>query len=119
MVDEPSAPRDETPKDYREALERVRNRQDPVQTLQVLEDAIRRFQSEVARLPTNLFELVQRNYLPEAKQAPDGYAFSYDPVHGNVSLVAVTPEGLLRPPPESATESRIGAAPPINLPPPP
>lgn len=118
VVENPSAPLEETQRDYRESLDRVRNRQDPIEAQRALEDAVRRFQSDMARLPTNLLELVQRRYLPEAKQAPDGYAYSYDPVHGNVALVPVTADGLIRLTAEATNETRIGA-PPVNLPPPP
>ncbi len=119
VVEEPGAPPDETPRNYREALERVRTRQAQMENLQAIEEAIRRFQSDVARMPTNLYELVQRKYLPTAQDPPEGFVYSYDPVHGNVSLVPVTPEGLFRPPVTTGDESRISAEPPPNLPPPP
>ena len=106
VIEEPSAPR-EDPRDYKGMLERIRNRQGPVQAQQVLEDAILKFQHDLARLPTNLMELVARRYLPELKPAPEGHAYSYDPVHGNVAVVPVTPDGLYRLPATVTNQARI------------
>lgn len=94
VVENPRAPRDED-RDFRAVLERVRNRQRPIEIQQALENAIRHFQRDMARLPTNLNELVQRHYLRELKPAPAGHAYSYDPVYGNVAVVPVSPEGLV------------------------
>lgn len=116
VVDEPRAPREEN-RDYRSMLERVRNRQTPVQLQETLETAIRDFQRDLSRLPTNLVELVHRHYLPELKAAPDGYAYTYDPVHGNVAVVPVSADGL-RVPEVVTNQSMINLADP-SLPPPP
>ena len=88
-------------------IERVRARQSPVQAQQQLETAIRRFQHELARLPTNLMELVARRYIVELKPPPEGYVYSYDPVHGNVAVVPITPEGMIRMPELDSPPQRI------------
>ncbi|HMP75046.1 MAG TPA: hypothetical protein PKE12_02000 [Kiritimatiellia bacterium] len=115
VIEEPAAPR-EDPRDYKGMLERVRNRQGPVQAQQELEDAIRRFQHDLARLPTNLMELVSRRYMPELKPAPEGHAYSYDPVHGNVAVVPVTPDGLYRLPAQVTNQTRLPMREPAALP---
>ncbi len=117
-VDEPNTPRQEQTRDYRGVLERVRSRQGPVQTQQELEAAIRKFHHDLARLPTNLMELVHRRYLPELKKLPDDHTYSYDPVHGNVAVVPLDIRGMPRLPDHVTDQTRANmqAAP---LPPPP
>lgn len=117
IVEEPRATR-EASRDYRGMIERVRNKQSPVQIQESLEGAIRDFQRDFSRLPTNLIELVQRRYLPELKQPPAGYAYTYDPVYGNIGLVPVTPDGLYRIPESATNQAAIDMAAP-SLPPPP
>lgn len=117
VVEEPRAPVEEG-RNYQEMLDRVRNRQSPVQIQESLIDATRRFQREMGRLPTNLTELVRRKYLPELKPAPEGYAYTYDPVHGNVGLAPVTPDGLYRVPEAMTNQTRLNMEKPA-LPPPP
>lgn len=100
-------------------LERVRARQTPTQIQYELEIAIRRFQHDLSRLPTNLMELVARRYVPALKPPPSGYVYSYDPVHGNVALVPVTIDGQIRLPENlEAASTRIEMRSP-PLPPPP
>lgn len=83
---------EETPRDYREMLARARTKQSPALILSDLEQAVSRFRYELARLPTNLLEVVNRGYLSGVPTAPAGMAFTYDPVHGNVGL-AELPDG--------------------------
>lgn len=82
----------EGPRDYREMLTRARLKQSTALILSDMETAIHRFQFELARLPTNLHELVGRGYLPEIPAPPPGQTYSYDPVHGNVSMAEI-PDG--------------------------
>jgi hypothetical protein len=104
VVEEPAAaPQDG--RDYRSVIERARARQSPAHAQQELEQAVRRFQHDLARLPTSLTELVARRYIPELKAPPDGHVYSYDPVHGNVAVVPVAGDGVFRLP-EIETESR-------------
>lgn len=118
VVDEPRAPVEEG-RNYQEMLDRVRARQSPVQIQETLIDATRRFQREMGRLPTNLTELVRRNYLAELKPAPEGYAYTYDPVYGNVGLVPVTPDGLFRLPASATNQASVNLAQPTLPAPPP
>lgn len=116
-LEEPRVPEEEG-RNYQEMLDRVRNRQSPVQIQESLIDATRRFQREMGRLPTNLTELVRRKYLPELKPAPEGYAYTYDPVHGNVGLAPVTPDGFYRAPEAMTNQTKLNMEQP-SLPPPP
>lgn len=79
-------------RDYREMLVRTRSRVNAATALNDLEDAVQRFQSELARLPTNLNELVGRRYLAGIPAPPPGSTYTYDPVHGNVGLTEI-PDG--------------------------
>lgn len=103
--------------DYRALLDRVRARQSPQKLQDELQFAIRRFQHDFARLPTNLSELVSRRYLPALKEPPQGFAYHYDPVHGNVALIPVSPSGLIQLADEvEETVSRISLDRPLDLP---
>lgn len=95
VVEEPSTPQPDG-RDYRGMLDRVRARQTPVQIQYELETAIRRFQHDLARLPTNLMELVARRYIPALKNPPEGYGYTYDPIHGNVGVIPMTGDGMTR-----------------------
>lgn len=118
VVEEPFTPQPPDGRDYRGMLDRVRARQTPVQIQYELETAIRRFQHDLARLPTNLMELVARRYIPTLKPPPEGYAYSYDPIHGNVGVIPVTSDGMIRLPDHLQSEpQRIDMRAP-NLPPP-
>jgi len=79
-------------RDYREMLVRTRTKVSAATVLNDLEDAVRRFQSELARLPTNLNELVTRRYLAGIPAPPPGSTYTYDPVQGNVGLAEI-PDG--------------------------
>ncbi len=108
----------EESRDYKEVLDRIRSRQTPGHIQEALEDAIRNFQRDLSRLPTNLMELVQRRYLSELKPAPPGYAYSYNPVYGNVSVIPVTDDGQYRAPPAETNRAALNMSQPA-LPPPP
>ena len=91
----------EGPRDYREMLARARSKQNAAQNLEDMENAIHRFQFELARLPTNLLELKVRGFLPTIPEPPRGQAYSYDPVHGNVKLLDIPDGSGIQLPPES------------------
>ena len=97
----------EGPRDYREMLARARSKQNTAQNLEAMENAIHRFQSELARLPTNLLELTARGFLPTIPEAPRGQAYSYDPVHGNVKLLDLPDGSGIQLPPESTNLSPV------------
>ncbi len=117
VLDEPRAPIEET-RNYQETLDRIRSRRTPIQIQESLEQAIRKFQSDFSRLPTNLLELVERRYLPEIKPAPPGFAYSYNPTFGNVSLVPITEDGRYRAPSDATNQASLNMSSP-TLPPPP
>ena len=94
----------EGPRDYQEMLSRARNKSSHVDTLNRLEDAIQRFQYELARLPTNLNELANRGYLAQIPPPPPGQAYTYNPVHGNVGIVDL-PDGSGIKLPDEATNT--------------
>jgi len=105
-------------RDYRGMLERARERQAPDALIATVEKSIQRFQFELARLPTNLMELVVLGYLPEIQPAPEGFAYSYDPVHGNVRLMPVEGAGSGVELPADMTNENRAKLIEINLPPP-
>lgn len=105
-------------RDYRGMLERARERQAPDALIATVEKSIQRFQFELARLPTNLMELVVLGYLPEIHPAPDGFAYSYDPVHGNVRLTPVQGAGTGVELPADMTNENRAKLIEVNLPPP-
>jgi hypothetical protein len=81
-------------RDYRVMLERARNRKAYQHSLEQVKDAIEKFQVELGRLPTNLYEVVRFRYLDEfPEQVPAGYTWGYDSVHGRVSFIKVPEEG--------------------------
>lgn len=102
-------------RDYRGMLDRARERQSSDQLIATVERSIERFQFDLARLPTNLAELVALGYLPEIQLPPDGSAYAYDPVHGNVSLTPVDPSSGVQLPPEITNENRATLI-DVNLP---
>jgi len=108
----------EGPRDYRQMLDRARERQGETTLLTKLQDAVERFQFDLARLPTNLTELVAQRYLDRIPPPPSGMAFSFDPVHGNVSLVAM-PDAAGVQLPADFTNATPATIKPIALPAPP
>jgi len=75
-------------RDYRQMIERVRNRTAYNASLEEVKNAVEKFQVDLGRLPTNLLELVRFNYLPKVpEKVPEGYTFGYDYVRGRVSFV--------------------------------
>lgn len=104
-------------RDYREMLAQVRERQQDEQVLVQIRQAIERFQFNLARMPTNLHELLVLGYLDEAPQPPRGQAFTYDPIHGNVRLITTDDSGAPVLPESVNNESRARLI-EVNLPPP-
>lgn len=104
-------------RDYRSMLDRARSRQTAAQALAAIEEGIQRFQFDLARLPTNLYELVAQGYLKDLATPPPGQAYSYDPVHGNVRLVSVADDPGVSLPDGLTNENRARLI-EVNLPPP-
>ncbi|MBI5384353.1 MAG: hypothetical protein HZA90_06655 [Verrucomicrobia bacterium] len=52
-----------------------------------LDQAIKMFQEEKGRLPTNLTELVTSGTLPKLPAVPNGMKFDYDAASGKVKIV--------------------------------
>ena len=94
-VNEPASAKE---KDYRQMVERVRNRQSSQRSLELLQDGVRNFQKDIGRLPTNIIELVIRRYVPAIPSLPPGQQFYYDPVHGNVNIAQVSAPLMNLPP---------------------
>lgn len=83
----------EGPRDYREMLDRARSKQSVASIQSELEAAVAQFRQQRSRLPTNLYELISSGVMSQIPKSPDGQAFSYDPVHGNVGLMP-DPDGI-------------------------
>lgn len=105
----------EGPRDYREMLARARSKKESTQVLGMLQTGIQRFQLNLARLPTNLAEVLNLGFVKEIPDPPPGQAYSYDPVHGNVSLVEIPDSSGIQLPPE-ATEVAPVRLQDVNLP---
>ena len=94
-VNEPASAQE---KDYRQMVERVRNRQTSQRSLELLQDGVKNFQRDIGRLPTNIIELVIRRYVSAIPSLPPGQQFYYDPVHGNVNIAQVSAPLMNLPP---------------------
>lgn len=95
------------PRNYKAMLVQARERQVQIRLVEDLETAIAKFQFELARLPTSLVEVVARGYLPDLPKPPLGTAYSYNPVHGNVGLVAVPDPSGLELPSDATNEAPV------------
>ncbi len=84
---QPALSNEEQQKDYREMINRARDRQGLQIKMDTLYGGIRSFQRDIGRNPTNLQELVRHKYLDNIPPAPDGQDFHYDFVHGSVRLI--------------------------------
>lgn len=75
------------PKDYRKMVERVRERKENRNRMYMLQDGINRFQVELGRTPTNLYEMVRFRYIEGIPQPPKGMTYAYDADRGTVRIV--------------------------------
>lgn len=82
-------PGGEQQRDYRQMIERARNRQASQAALMDMQEGVRSFQRDFGRLPSNVVELVSRRYVKNIPMLPDGQQFQFDTLHGNVSIVNV------------------------------
>ena len=73
-------------RDYRQMIERARNRQASQAAVQDMQEGVRAFQRDFGRLPSNVVELVSRRYVKHIPRLPDGQQFVFDTLHGNVSI---------------------------------
>lgn len=106
-VNEPASAKE---KDYRQMVDRVRNRQTSQRSLELLQDGVRNFHRDIGRLPTNIVELVIRRYVSAIPSLPPGQQFYYDPVHGNVNIAQVSAPMMNLPPAPDLT-NRASLAP--------
>ena len=72
--------------DFRKMIERTRARQSAQNTLEEMQAAVQKFQSELGRLPTNIAELVVRKYVKAIPQLPADQHFEYDTALGVLSI---------------------------------
>ena len=93
-ITEPAA---DSSHDYRQMIERSRARQSSQNSLQDVQDAIQKFQAEIGRPPTNIVELVIRNYVKSIPTLPRGQFFSYDPTRGWLTITNATQTDTLSP----------------------
>lgn len=73
--------------DYTAMLQQARARDATAALAVEIGEAVRRFQTDVGRLPRTLDELVVRRYLTRIPSPPAGYQLRYDARLGNVGLV--------------------------------
>jgi hypothetical protein len=84
-------------RDYRQMIERSRARQNSQNSLLQMQDALRDFQRDLGRLPTNLVELVIRKFIPAIPSLPAGQTFAYDPSLGLLTVRNVQQPDTLSP----------------------
>ena len=65
-------------------LLRAEEKQKARKEIESLERAMRSFQMEIGRLPTNLVELVRTKYITAIPKAKDGTRIYYDPLRGHI-----------------------------------
>ncbi len=80
-------------KDYRQMIQRARTRQNAQNTLAQMQEALQSFQRDMGRLPTNIVELVTRNYIRTIPALSPGQQFAYDPALGLLTI-----QNVQRPP---------------------
>jgi len=83
-------------KDHRDMIEHTRKRRAAADNIQRITDNISRFQIEMGRFPTNLYEIVRVGYIKKIPAPPPGLAYRYDPVYGNLNMVRMPQQ---QPPP--------------------
>ena len=74
------------PVDYRQMLQRVRERKLRMENLEIIQQAIRAFQMRFGRLPADLNELQTRGTQGPIPPPPSNMVYVYDRQLGNVSL---------------------------------
>ena len=85
------APTPVQPVDYRQMLQRVRERTLRMENLEIIQQAIRSFQMRFGRLPADLNELQARGLQGRLPPPPSNMVYEYDRQLGNVRLaVAVS-----------------------------
>ena len=77
--------------DYREMLTKVREREDNRAGLNEIKDALKEFQRDAGRMPSNLVELVKFRYLEKLPDPPEGMDYVFDDVTGNIRQITVNP----------------------------
>lgn len=77
------------PADYVGAIARSQRQAAKVTDLASLTRAIQMFQASEDRYPTNLNELVAKQYMPAIPALPSGMKYQYDPSSGQVKAVNV------------------------------
>jgi len=93
---------EEQGKDYRQMVQRTRDRVAASDSMYLVQDKIQEFQTAHGRLPEGLQELVMLGFLDRIPPAPEGSQYAYDRILGNVQLV----------------KQQEGRAPPVAPPPP-
>jgi len=82
----PALPESEKEKNYSEILEKSLENLNHDRNLVKITRAIRLFQVEIGRSPTNLSEIVKFHYLDELPEPPEGLIFHYENKTGNIQM---------------------------------
>lgn len=75
------------PVDYLGAVNKAKKASERTLDLASLKQAIQMFQANEDRYPTNLQEVVAKNYIRQIPTAPAGYRLTYDPKTGAAGMV--------------------------------
>ncbi|OQA25528.1 MAG: hypothetical protein BWY59_01742 [Verrucomicrobia bacterium ADurb.Bin345] len=79
--------------DYRALIERARQRKEASSRYADVERALREFQVQLGRFPTNLNEITRTGFLDALPPPPEGMAYAYDPMSGAIRFVRVSEDG--------------------------
>jgi hypothetical protein len=75
------------PVDYLGAVNKAKKTAVKTVDLASIQQAINLFQANEDRFPTNLQEVVTKNYIREIPAAPSGYRLTYDPRTGSAKML--------------------------------
>ena len=76
---------------YREMISKVRDREDDQAGLREIKGALKEFQGDAGRMPSNLTELVKFRYLEKLPPPPTGMDYRWDGETGNIQQITVDP----------------------------
>ena len=86
-------PSGKKPLDYRQAIQRARQRSLRAENLETVQRAVRAFQMRFGRVPIDLKELVSRGVLAQLPPPPADMIYAYQQMTGTVRLISA-PDSL-------------------------
>jgi len=90
LIEETAPPAGEEPVDYAATLEKTREKLQDSKNINNITSAIRAYQSDMGKAPTNLAELVKFDYISSIPEAPEGSRFVYEEKRANLRVVRLS-----------------------------